>query len=42
MKKPGRLRGTGDLLGKESQKRGDTCMCVTDSLCCMVEVGTML
>ena len=27
----------GDLNGKEIQKRGDTCICIADSLCCTVE-----
>ena len=30
----------GDLNGKKVQKRGDVCIGVADSLCCMVEINT--
>ena len=30
----------GDLNGKEIQKGGDTCICMADSLCCIVEINT--
>ena len=30
------------LYGKESKKRVDMCICITDSLCCTVETNTML
>ena len=32
----------GDLNGKEIQKRGDTRICIADSLCCAVEINTTL
>ena len=28
----------GELTGKETQKRRDTCICITDSLCCTAEI----
>ena len=34
------LDALGDLSGMEIQKRGDTGMCIADSLCCMVETST--
>ena len=32
----------GDLNGKEIQKRGDICIRITDSLCCVAETNTTL
>ena len=32
----------GDLNGKEIQKRGDICIGLADSPCCMVEIHTTL
>ena len=32
----------GDLNGKEIQKRGDICICISDSLGCIVETNTTL
>ena len=32
----------GDLDGKSIQKRGDLCICIADSLCCIVETNTIL
>ena len=29
-------------MGKESKKRVDICMCLTDSLCCTAETNTAL
>ena len=33
---------SGDLNGKEIQKRGDICIRIADSLCCTVETNTTL
>ena len=33
---------SGDLNGKEIQKRGDICVCTADSLCCAAETNTTL
>ena len=32
----------GDLNGREIQKRGGICICITESLCCTVETNTTL
>ena len=32
----------GDLNGKETQNRGGTCICITDSICCTAETNTTL
>ena len=32
----------GDLNGRENQKRGDTCICIADSLCYRAEINTTL
>ena len=32
----------GDLNGKEIQKRGDICVRIADSLCCIAEINTTL
>ena len=32
----------GDLSGKETQKRGDICICIADSLCNTTETNTTL
>ena len=32
----------GDLNGKEIQKGGDICTCITDPLCCTIETNTTL
>ena len=29
-------------MGKESKKRVDFCICITDSLCCIAETNTIL
>ena len=31
----------GDLNGKEIQTRGNTCICIADSLCCAAETNTL-
>ena len=31
----------GDLNGKEIQKRGDICICITGSLCCTAETNNV-
>ena len=37
---PGNSVFYGDLHGKEIQKRGDICINLADSLCCMAETNT--
>ena len=32
----------GDLNGKEIQKRGGMCICITDSLCCTAKINITL
>ena len=36
------LKLCGELSGKEIQKRGDICICVTGSLFCTAEANTIL
>ena len=35
------LYALSDLNGKETQKRGDICMHIADSICCTVESNTL-
>ena len=37
-----RVSALGDLNEKETQKRGDTCKHIAESLCCTIEANTTL
>ena len=38
----GALYSVMTYIGKESKKRVDVCICITDSLCCIAETNTTL
>ena len=36
------IRCSGDINGEKIRKRGNICICITDSLCCTVDTNTIL